>query len=95
MLGGETEVISLTNMIKLKIPAGTHSGQIFRLKEKGIAKPNGGGYGDQLVKVNNEIPKRLTRRQKNLLEEFASISGKTVNSHKKNLFRKMKRYYPS
>ena len=46
MLGGETEVVSLTNPIKLKIPAGTHSGQIFRLKGKGIAKPNGSGYED-------------------------------------------------
>ncbi len=89
-LGGETEVISLTNMIKLKIPAGTHSGQIFRLKEKGIAKPNGGGYGDQLVKVNIETPKQLTRRQKDLLEEFDAISEKTINSRKKNLFRKIK-----
>ena len=90
VLGGETEVISLTNIIKLKIPPGTYSGQIFRLKEKGIAKPNGGGYGDQLVKVKIEIPKRITRHQKDLLEEFTSISGETINSHKKNLFRKIK-----
>jgi|TARA_B100002003_G_scaffold150758_1_gene139751 molecular chaperone DnaJ len=83
VLGGETKVVSLTNPIKLKIPAGTHSGQIFRLKGKGIAKPNGSGYGDQLVKVNIEIPKQLTYRQKNLLEEFSAISGETINSHKK------------
>lgn len=90
VLGGETEVPSITNLIKLKIPAGTHSGQIFCLRGKGIANPNGGGYGDQLIKVNIEIPKQLTRRQKNLLEEFAAISGETINSHTKNLFRKIK-----
>ena len=90
VLGGEIEVPSLTNQIKLKVPAGTQSGQIFRLSGKGIPKPQGTAYGDQLVKVNIEIPSRLTYRQKELLREFAKISGENLYSQKKGLLKKMK-----
>ena len=85
MLGGETKVVSLTNPIKLKIPAGTHSGQIFRLKGKGIAKPNGSGYGDQLVKVNIEIPKKLTRRQKTYMKNSQQLVEKLLIYTKKSV----------
>ena len=90
VLGGEKEVPSLTSLIKLKIPAGTQSGQIFRLRGKGMANPHDSGYGDQLVKVNIDIPKRLTRRQKELLEEFAKVSGEKIKPRKTGLFRKIK-----
>ena len=55
---------------KIKIPAGTQNGAIFRVREKGMPKLHGRGRGDLLVKIKIEIPRHLTPRQKELLEEF-------------------------
>ena len=78
-LGGEIEVPTLEGKVKLKIPAGTQSGKILRLKGKGIVDLHGYGRGDELVKIVVETPKRLTTRQREILEEFAKISGEDVN----------------
>ena len=59
----------------MKIPAGTQSGRIFRLREKGIPDVHGRGIGDELVRVNVEIPARLNSEQRRLMEEFARLSG--------------------
>ena len=59
----------------MTIPPGTQSGTIFRLKGKGMPALKGKGAGDELVKVNVEIPRRLTERQRELIEEFEKISG--------------------
>jgi len=75
ILGGEVEVPTLNGKVDMKIPAGTQSGKIFRLKEKGIPDVHGRGIGDELVKVNVEIPARLSARQRQLIEEFARLSG--------------------
>ncbi len=77
-LGAEIEVPTLEGKIGLKIPAGTQSGKVLRLKGKGIADLHGYGRGDQLVKILVETPKRLTARQHELLEEFAKLSGEEV-----------------
>jgi molecular chaperone DnaJ len=79
ILGGEIEVPTLTGHVKMKVPAGTHSGRIFRLKEKGILDLHGRGQGDELVRVNVEIPTRLTPQQRQLIEEFARLSGEEVS----------------
>ncbi len=78
-LGGEIEVPTLEGKVKLKIPAGTQSGKVLRLKGKGIVDLHGYGRGDELVKIVVETPKRLTARQREILEEFAKISGEDVN----------------
>jgi molecular chaperone DnaJ len=75
VLGGEAEVPTLHGHVTMKIPAGTQSGRVFRLKEKGIPDVHGRGTGDELVQVNVEIPNRLTQEQRRLMEEFARISG--------------------
>ncbi|MEK6728255.1 MAG: molecular chaperone DnaJ [Candidatus Omnitrophota bacterium] len=75
ILGGEVEVPTLDGNVEMKIPAGTQSGKIFRLREKGIPDVHGRGVGDQLVKVNVEIPKNLTAEARKLIEEFARLSG--------------------
>ncbi|MCS7116765.1 MAG: molecular chaperone DnaJ [Nitrososphaerota archaeon] len=69
-LGTEIRVPTLDGSVILKIPPGTQSGTIFRLKGKGIPKLEGFGRGDELVKVIVETPTRLTERQKQLLREF-------------------------
>ncbi len=78
-LGAEIEVPTLDGTSKIKIPLGTPSGRIFYLKGKGIQKLGGYGKGDQIVKVYIDVPKKLTSRQKELLEEFAKINGDEVS----------------
>jgi molecular chaperone DnaJ len=78
-LGTEIEVPTLDGKVKLKIQAGTQSGKVFRLKGKGFPDLHGYGRGDQLVRVVIETPRRLTPRQRELLEEFARIDGEAVN----------------
>ncbi|HVN91239.1 MAG TPA: molecular chaperone DnaJ [Candidatus Binataceae bacterium] len=78
-LGNEIEVPTLEGKIKLKVPAGTQSGKVFRLKGKGFADLHGYGSGDQLVRITVETPRRLSARQRELLEEFAKASGEDAN----------------
>jgi molecular chaperone DnaJ len=80
ILGSEVEVPTLAGKVSMKIPAGTQSGKIFRLKGKGIADLHSRGIGDELVKVDVEIPTRLTSEQRRLMEEFAKLSGEEISS---------------
>ncbi len=71
VLGGEVDIDLLDNKkIKLKIPPGTESGQVFILKGKGFTDPNNKTHGDLLVKVNVQIPKNVNQVAKNLLKEL-------------------------
>ncbi len=79
ILGGEAEVPTLDGKVEMKIPAGTQSGKIFRLKEKGMPDVHNGVTGDELVRVNVEIPKKLTPEQRKLIEEFDRVSGEDIN----------------
>ena len=79
ILGSEVEVPTLNGKVEMKIPAGTQSGRIFRFKEKGIPDVHGRGIGDELVRVNVEIPTHLTSQQRQLIEEFARVSGEGMN----------------
>jgi molecular chaperone DnaJ len=74
-LGDELEVPTLTGTVKLKIPAGTQPGQVFRLKGKGFPYLRGGGIGDQVCRIMVEVPSKLTSRQKELLQEFDRLNG--------------------
>jgi molecular chaperone DnaJ len=77
-LGAEIEIPTLDGTSKLKIPPGTPSGRIFHLKGKGIQRLGGHSRGDQIVSIYIDVPKKLTPRQKELLEEFAQINGDEV-----------------
>ncbi|MEM1433114.1 MAG: molecular chaperone DnaJ [Pseudomonadota bacterium] len=75
-LGGELEVPTLDGRVRLKIPAETQSGKLFRLRGKGVTPVRGGGVGDLLCRVQVETPVRLTDEQKDLLKQFkASLDG--------------------
>jgi molecular chaperone DnaJ len=86
-LGDEIIVPTLDGKAKMKIPPGTQNGQIFRLKDKGIPSLHMSGKGDQHVKIKVEVPTKLTDRQKELLREFAEISGE---KRSKGIFDKVK-----
>ncbi|MCX7779122.1 MAG: molecular chaperone DnaJ [Patescibacteria group bacterium] len=70
VLGGKVKVKTLEGEVILKIPPGTKPGQVFKLKGKGVPYLKGRGRGDQLVTIHIKIPKTLTRKQKELLEEL-------------------------
>lgn len=69
-LGGELEVPTLSGKVKLKIPAETQTGKLFRLRGKGVKPVRGGAIGDLMCRVQIEIPIRLTKEQKALIEQF-------------------------
>lgn len=74
-LGDEIEVPTIHGKVKLKIPAGTQSGAQFRLKDKGVKNVHGYGQGHQYVIVKVVTPTKLTEKQKQILRDFAEISG--------------------
>ncbi|MBI4372615.1 MAG: molecular chaperone DnaJ [Candidatus Omnitrophica bacterium] len=72
-LGTQIEVPTLDGKVRLKIPPGTQSGKVFRLKGKGVPDLRGYGTGDELVRINIEIPEHLSGEEKRLLEEFGKL----------------------
>ena len=83
-LGDEILVPTLGEEASMKIPAGTPNGHVFRLRGKGFPSLHLSGKGDQLVRVKIDVPTKLTERQKQLLKEFAEISGE--KERKKGIF---------
>ncbi|MDE3012052.1 MAG: molecular chaperone DnaJ, partial [Pseudomonadota bacterium] len=79
-LGGEIEIPTLDGHAKLRIPAETQSGQVFRLRAKGIKALRGGGHGDLMCHVVVETPVKLSERQRELLRELESIN-RSDDSH--------------
>ncbi|WP_373017887.1 molecular chaperone DnaJ [Thiomicrorhabdus sp.] len=81
-LGGSVEVPTLGGKASLKVPAGTQSGQRFKLSGKGVKSVRSSYTGDLIVQVNIETPVKLTTRQKELLQEFEeSLQGKHYKQH--------------
>lgn len=89
-LGDEIKVQTVHGDVSLKIPAGTQTGSVFRLKGKGAPKLRGNGNGDQRVTIKIVTPKNLNKSQKTALKAFAEASGEHVAGGKGNFFDKMK-----
>jgi molecular chaperone DnaJ len=89
-LGAGIDVPTLEGRVKVKIPPGTQSGKVLRLKGKGIPDLNGYGRGDQHVRVVVETPTNLTREQRQVLEEFARVSTPDIHPHGKSFWAKVK-----
>lgn len=86
-LGAEINIPTLDGDVKLKIPAGTQSGILFKVKNKGIPHLNERGKGDLYVKVTVLVPTKLNDEQKNLLREFANAGSQEAE---KSFFEKIK-----
>jgi molecular chaperone DnaJ len=82
-LGAEIEVPTLDGTDKLRIPAGTQSGKVFHIKNKGVPHLRRNGRGDELVIVNVAIPTKLTKEQRELFEKLAESLGTTVKPQEK------------
>ncbi len=92
-LGAEIEVPTLHGKVKLKVPYGTQSGKVFRLKGKGLKEVHSYHQGDQHVRVSIETPTHLTARQKELLKEFAALGGEEIHPLSKGFFEKVKEIF--
>lgn len=73
-LGGQLEIPTLDGKARLKIPAGTPSGKVLRMRGKGIPHVRGRGSGDELVRVIVWVPKRLSTEEKSLLKKLGELS---------------------
>lgn len=96
-LGTQVEVPTIDGKAKIKIPKGTQSGKLFRLKGKGLPSINSYGRGDQLIDVNVYVPTHLTSEEESTLERLRNSPNFDPNSNSKNkgqsFFDKMKDYF--
>lgn len=81
-LGGDLEVPSLNGRLKLKIPAGTQTHKLFRMRGKGVKPVRGGMVGDLICRVVVETPIKLTSEQKDILEKFSQSMGDSNKQHR-------------
>ena len=92
-LGADIEVPTLGGPAVLKIPSGTQTGKLFRLKGKGIASLNGRDIGDEEVTVVVETPTHLSDKQKELLRQFSEVSSEKSNPISSSFFEKVKKIF--
>jgi len=92
-LGGEIEVPTLDGSAKIRVPAETHTGKVFRLRGKGIRNVHGHGHGDLHVQVVVEVPAKLNAEQRAKLKEFADSCDASVNPRSKSFFEKAKELF--
>jgi molecular chaperone DnaJ len=74
-LGASVEVPTPEGPISLKVPAGSQPGKLLRVKGRGAPKLKGGGKGDLLARLRLEVPKRVSKQERELLEELRKVSG--------------------
>ena len=84
VFGTSIQVPTLSGKVKLKIPAGIKSGQVLRLRGKGMQELNRNHFGDQLVRINIETPKRVSKKAKSLMEDLSKELNDDVNFEKFN-----------
>ncbi len=94
-LGTSVEVPTIDGRVKIKVPAGTQSGKIFRLKGKGLPSVQSYGKGDQLIHVNVWTPKKLSEEDRAILEQIREMPNFNPQPGKseKGFFEKMKDYF--
>ena len=92
-LGGEVDVPTLEGKAHLKVPVGTQSGQMFKLRGKGITNVNGRGRGDLFARLIVEVPSRLNAEQRRRLEEFAALCSDENAPLRKSFFERAKEFF--
>lgn len=92
-LGCTLEVPTLTGRGEVTLPAGSQSGDVFRLNGEGMPDPRRHGLGDLLVQVTIEVPKKLSADEKRLLRELAELENTNVAPERKSFFGELKKYF--
>ncbi len=93
VFGAEISVPTVDGSVKMKIPEGTQSGKIFRIRGKGMPRLGSYGRGDEFVRVNIETPTNLDQRQRSALKGFAEACGESVTPMTKNFFDSVKKMF--
>lgn len=89
-LGAEIDIPTIDGIIKHTVPEGTQTATVFKIKGKGIKHLRSNSRGDQYIRVNVEVPTKLSNKQKELLRQFAEITGDEGLEQKKGFFNKVK-----
>lgn len=89
-LGAEIDVPTLDGVVKMKVPEGTQTGTLFRMKGHGVPHRRGSGRGDQHVRTILTTPTKLNEKQKKHLREFAEVTPEQQQMGKKSVFEKFK-----
>ena len=92
-LGCEIEVPTLSGRDTMDLPAGTQSGDVFKLQGRGMPDPRRPGLGDLLVQVTIEVPKRVTPEEETLLRQLAELEQTNVAPQRKSFFQQLKDYF--
>src|SRR5262245_11729607 len=92
-LGASIEVPTLNGRHDLRVPPGTQSGDVFRVRGRGLADPRGGPAGDLHVQTYIEVPKKLTSGQESLLRELADLEQTEVSPHRKSFLERLREYF--
>ena len=92
-LGGTIKVPTLEGKATLKIPPGTQSNTVFRLRGRGMPALSRGPSGDQLIRVQIEVPSKLSAQQKEKLEDFAIACGDAENPISESFLKKAKGFF--
>jgi molecular chaperone DnaJ len=92
-LGADIQVPTLESTADIKIPSGTQTGTVFRLKGKGVKNVQGYGWGDLHVRVTVEVPTKLNAQQRAKLQEFADSCDRDVNPKSQGFFEKAKNLF--
>jgi molecular chaperone DnaJ len=91
-LGAQTKVPSLDGEINVTIPKGTQHGNLIRVKGKGVPHLKGYGRGDMLIETHILVPKKISKRQEELMREFAEIEGEKSSGKSESLLDKIKHF---
>ncbi len=92
-LGGEIKVPTLEGDTHLKVPTGTQSGAVFKIRGKGMPILNNAGRGDLMVRLIVAVPQKLTAEQRKKLEEFSLLLGEDVPPPQKSFFQRAKEFF--
>ena len=93
VLGAEVEVPTLDGRKQQPVPAGTQSGEVFRIRGGGMPDPRGGRAGDLLVEVHIEVPKKVSDEQRELLLKLAELEQANVSHNRSSFFDKVKDWF--
>lgn len=92
-LGAEVEIPTLTGKAHIRVPPGTQSGTVFRVRNRGMKSLQGYGTGDLHVRVSVEVPTQLNAAQREKLQEFAELCDESVNPIRRGFFAKAKEFF--
>ncbi|MEI6526452.1 MAG: DnaJ C-terminal domain-containing protein, partial [Planctomycetota bacterium] len=92
-LGAKVEIPTLDGRKDFDLPSGTQSGTVFRLRGQGMPDPHTGAKGDLLVQTFIEVPKKINKRQQELLRELAELEEKNISPERKTFMDRILAYF--